>query len=308
MNIWVEPGTWVVAVSGGVDSMTLLHMLHKLQAKHPKSYHFVVAHFDHGIRPDSDIDRKHVQKVAASYKMPFVFEQASLGPKASEAAARKARYAFLHKVKRSTSARGIITAHHQDDALETAIHNLLRGTGRRGLSSLQHSTDLQRPLLAMSKQQLIDCAANHGLVWREDSTNQDTTYIRNYIRHNLLTKFSLGQKAQLAILIDDMRSLNQQIDQDLTNLLHIQPHIQHVERQWFIGLPHNVAREFVHAWLRERGVQKIDRKTIERLVVAIKAAHPGRVFSVDKSWQLHIGRNIVALKPHKASPRGQKAV
>src|SRR5689334_6585659 len=123
MNVdWPKPGHYVVAVSGGVDSMALLHMLNSRP-----DLKLTVAHFDHGIRDDSAQDLLLVEKVAKSYGRPFVFKAGRLGPDASEAGARTARYRFLRQVLRDCGAKAIITGHHQDDLLETAILNMLRG-------------------------------------------------------------------------------------------------------------------------------------------------------------------------------------
>lgn len=296
MNIRVEPGTWVVAVSGGVDSVVLLDMLHKhVSTNNPKKTNLVVAHFDHGIRSVSAKDRQLVQRLAKQYGLPFVYEQTQLGTNASEATARAARYEFLEKVRQSTGAVGIITAHHQDDALETAVHNLLRGTGRRGMTALKSTSDIYRPLLHTSKKRLYEYARSHGLVWNEDATNTDIKYMRNYIRHNLLSKFTAGQRAQLAILLGDMRTLNDQIDNDIAGLLHVQPHVDKLDRAWFAKLPHTIAREVTHAWLRAHDVQNLDRKTIERLVIAMKTGKRGQQYPVDKQLRLSIGTKTLAL-------------
>src|SRR6266540_5641084 len=153
MKVSVKPGKYVVAVSGGVDSMVLLHMLHQ-----GPGLQLIVAHFEHGIRPDSDSDRKLVEAAAKHYGLPFRFAHGNLGPQASEAAARQARYAFLRMVQKESGAQGVITAHHQDDLIETAIINLLRGTGRKGLSALASTDDLIRPLLAATKADIYDAA------------------------------------------------------------------------------------------------------------------------------------------------------
>ena len=146
MKLELEPGVYVVAVSGGVDSMVLLDLLRR-----QKDLKLVVAHLDHGIRSDSDLDRQLVQQVASKHGLAFVYNTAQLGPGASEALARKARYNFLRRVQLATNATAIVTAHHQDDLIETAILNLLRGTGRKGLSSLGDDKHLRRPLLHVSK-------------------------------------------------------------------------------------------------------------------------------------------------------------
>lgn len=295
MNIRVEPGTWVVAVSGGVDSVVLLDMLHKQQLRKPKDLKLVVAHFDHGIRSDSADDRRLVQKLAKEYQLPFVYEAVTLGPNASEAQARTARYGFLEKVRESTGAIGIITAHHQDDVLETAVHNILRGTGRRGMTALKNTSDICRPLLHVSKKHIHEYATANRLTWHEDVTNMDTKYLRNYIRHNLMSKFTPGQRAQLAILVAGMRDVNDELDNNIAGLLHIQPHCDKLDRNWFISLPHDVSKEVVHAWLRAHDVQDLDRKTIERLVVAMKTGKRSQQFPVSKRWMLTVKQTSLAL-------------
>src|SRR5665213_799396 len=137
MNVDLVPGKYVVAVSGGVDSISLLHIL---QAQ--PGVRLIVAHFDHGIREDSVEDRRLVQNVAREYRLPFVYDAGNLGVDTSEAAARQARYRFLRRVQQASGARAIVTAHHQDDLLETAILNLLRGTGRKGLTALSNRSDM----------------------------------------------------------------------------------------------------------------------------------------------------------------------
>jgi len=287
MKIEVKPGVYVVAVSGGVDSMTLLNMLSKI----PK-LRLVVAHFDHGIRSDSEVDRLLVQKVAASYQLPFVFDDGRLGPKASEANARAARYKFLNKVAKAAEADAIITAHHQDDLLETAIINLLRGTGRRGLSSLKSQPRLLRPLLQFSKAQILNYAHKNHLDWREDVTNQDTTYLRNYVRQQILPKFTTPQKEQLLHHINQLAVLNADIEKLSTDLLANQPDL---DRNLFISLDHSVAKDIMVSWLKSQGVNEVSRKEIELLVRAAKTYAPGKQIDIDKSNILKVNTNKLAL-------------
>src|SRR4051812_28994279 len=106
MKSLVPAGRYVVAVSGGVDSMVLLDLL----ARQP-DLQLTVAHLDHGIREDSIKDRQLVQQVAQTHGLPFVYNRVELGAGTSEAAARQARYEFLHQVRRNSLAQAIITAH-----------------------------------------------------------------------------------------------------------------------------------------------------------------------------------------------------
>ena len=289
-DIDVQPGTYVVAVSGGVDSMALLHMLQRRPG-----LKLIVAHYDHGVRPGSRLDRQLIQQLARYHGSQFVYEEGNLGPRVSEEKARKARYEFLQRVRHASAADAIITAHHQDDVLETAVHNLLRGTGRRGMISLRSRPDIQRPLLHMSKAQLKAYAKDQGLVWREDSTNTDLRYMRNYIRHKLLPRFSRGQREELLQHIHSLQSSHEELERELDNHLHLHPAMDRLDRHWFIMLPHAVAREVLLVWLRRFGVEDISSAMLERLVMSAKTYLPGQQADVDKKHVLQVGKNLLAL-------------
>jgi tRNA(Ile)-lysidine synthetase-like protein len=275
MNVNLAPGKYVIAVSGGVDSMVLLDVLRQLP-----ELDLVIAHFDHGIRPDSDEDRKLVETTAQKYELPFIYEWAELGPGVSEAVARTARYDFLRRTQLQTGAVAIVTAHHQDDMLETAIFNLLRGTGRKGLSPLQSRPDIQRPFLSINKQEILAHAHAHTIVWREDSTNQNEAYARNYIRAHIVPRLGEAGKASLLQLIDHAVLSNLEIDALLDELV---PKGNSLDRAWFIALPHQLAREVMATWLRQNNVRDFDRKLLERHVTFAKVAQAGKTTDINRA-------------------------
>ena len=290
MNVDLVPGKYVVAVSGGVDSISLLHIL-----QNQPGVRLVVAHFDHGIREDSAEDRRLVQNVARNYGLPFVYDAGNLGTGASEAAARKARYRFLRRVQQASGARAIITAHHQDDLLETAILNILRGTGRKGLTALSDRPDMVRPLLHVPKQDLINYAHDQGLVWREDSTNQDENYHRNYIRQRVLSRFNEQAREEFRQIIAHLQTVNHELDNSLVNQLHQQTKAGQLDRVWFNHLPHEVAREVMAGWLRAHGTLSFDRKTLERLVVAAKVTAADKRVDIMNGLTMNVGKLNLAL-------------
>lgn len=294
MDVDLQPGRYVVAVSGGVDSVALLHVL----ATRP-GLHLTVAHYDHGIRDDSREDRLLVQELARSYGLPFVYHAGALGSSASEAVARQARYAFLHKVREASGAEAILTAHHQDDMLETAVLNLLRGTNRHGLSSLKSTNTVRRPLLQVSKKELLRYAEREGLLWREDSTNADDRYLRNYVRRHILPRFADSDREALLQIVGRARELNEVIDEQAVNYLHLQPAVGVLDRQEFIMLPHAVSREIMAEWLLRNTTVELSSKTLERLVVAAKTGKTDTRTNVDRGYWLEIGRTRLALKPHE---------
>lgn len=283
-------GKYVVAVSGGVDSVALLHALRNLPG-----VELVVAHFDHGIRPESAADREFVGRLAGLYGLPFEYAEGGLGPDASEATAREARYRFLDEVRKRHAAAAMVTAHHKDDVLETAVINLLRGSGRKGLTALGNRAGIERPLLEISKQDLIDYAQSHNLEWREDSTNQDTDYLRNYVRHQLLSRFDDDARGRLWQIINGLKATNEELDELLAEHIADQSQEGELDRGWFVQLPHPAARETMAAWLRGHGIRDFDSKTLERLVVGAKTAAAGKSLDVSRGVRLHIGPYHLAL-------------
>jgi tRNA(Ile)-lysidine synthase len=293
MNVQIRPGTYVVAVSGGVDSMVLLDVLAQMPG-----LQLAVAHFEHGIREDSDEDRKLVETAAKRYGLPFIYEHGNLGVGVSESAARDMRYAFLRRVRKERNADAIVTAHHQDDLIETAVLNIMRGTGRKGLSSLQSTGELVRPLLDISKQEILDYAEEHTTIWREDSTNLDDAYLRNYIRHNIIPRLGAEGREQLYAYIGKARELNPEIDSLLIQNLKGKTEIS---RYWFIMLPYDVSCETMAAWLRQNDIREFDRKAIERLVVAAKVALPGKQSDIDAEHFLKVGKTNLSISPRLTS-------
>lgn len=280
-----------MAVSGGVDSMALLHLLKDLP-----DVHLTVAHFDHGIREDSEEDRMLVQAVAREYGLPFVYDSANLGSRVSEAEARKARYNFLHKVREATKAQAVLTAHHKDDALETAIINMVRGTGRKGLVSLKSTDTIKRPLLKYSKADLLEYAKEHDLKWREDSTNADTAYLRNHIRRKVLARFSPKDKQKLHGIVSRMQVVNSAVDEIIAEFLERNCYGNRMTRYEFIQLPHLVAMEVMAAWLRANNIRGFDKKMLERLTQGAKILTVGREIPVDNHAKLKIMRGFLALE------------
>lgn len=298
MKLNVPPGKYVVAVSGGVDSMVLLDLLSQ-----QSNLQLVVAHYEHGIRDNSDDDRKFVEQAAANYGLPFVYEHGRLGAKASEAMARQKRYDFLQRVVIEQGAISVITAHHQDDLLETAVINIIRGTGRRGLSSLQSRNDVIRPLLSFSKKDLHNYATSHNLYWREDETNSSDAYLRNYIRHHVLAALDNNGREKLMSAVIKAQNDNPIIDNLLRDLLAKNVVVgdrDQLKRSWYICLPHDLSAEVMAEWLRGNGITEFDRKLIQRLTILSKTLAVGRQIDINARYALIITKQ--SLKLSKRTP------
>jgi len=176
-------GPWIVAVSGGLDSVVLVSLL-RFAVTDPAE--LVVAHFDHRMRPESAEDAEWVSGLAHGWGLD-VRVGAAATPLRSEAEAREARYRFLEEARASVGAALIVTAHHADDQAETVLFRVLRGTGRAGLVGIPaRRGHYFRPLLGFWREELEAYARRVRLTWREDPTNVSLHYARNALRHRVL--------------------------------------------------------------------------------------------------------------------------
>ena len=292
MEVNIPPGKYVLAVSGGVDSMALLDLLVKQAKSLTSSVELVVAHFNHGIRSDSSSDEKLVVTTAKKYGLLVKVGYGALGKNASEGEARYARYAFLAKVKKKYRARAIITAHHQDDLIETAFINIIRGTGRQGLSSI-HSQKILRPLLSYTKEQILKYARKKGLKWHEDRSNKDTQYFRNYIRQQLMPKLGAEKRTAIISNLDKIAKLNAVINKEIATLSQNK---KVLDRHLFTTLPTSVGNELLADWLRRNNLRYFDQKTINRVSVAIKTAQPGTRHEVNKGRTIRLSKDKATLR------------
>lgn len=195
----------VVAVSGGPDSVCLLDVLEKLAPEY--KIRLIVAHFDHTLRPHEDEEEtEFVRQLARQYGIEFHTAKASETIHSSkgslEERARKQRYAFLEQVRAKTNANKIALGHQLNDQAETVILRLLRGSGMQGLAGILPVRDrvFIRPLLSVSRQEIIRYLAHRGLKWVDDSSNLSTDPLRNRIRLELIPLLQSYQPRIVEIL------------------------------------------------------------------------------------------------------------
>lgn len=173
----------LVALSGGLDSVCLLHLLRFHSTSH---FELHAAHFDHAVRAESDRDAQWVRGLCRAWRVPLHSSRAAVPPRGEEAA-RGARYAFLHAAAAACRADWILTAHHADDQLETIIFRLARGTGLSGLRGIpERRGRIVRPLLSFRRAELLAHARAARISWRTDESNTSLRFSRNRIRHVLL--------------------------------------------------------------------------------------------------------------------------
>jgi len=248
---------YIVAVSGGVDSVVLLHMLKQ------SKYKLIVAHVDHGMRIDSTDDARFVEGLAKLNHLPFVSTQLSLGKKASEEQARKERYEFLFDQAAQHKAT-VVTAHHADDMVETVALNLERGTGWRGLAVLDRA-NVYRPLLTLPKDKLYDYALKHRLEWVEDGTNRTNAYLRNRLRSRI------GRHEQHRV-VANLRTVQQQLAKSINYESRKIIGRNAGSRHFLTQLPEVVAIELLGTEIQDKTGIRPMRPQLRRAVMAIKTA------------------------------------
>ena len=186
---WRSASGWCVALSGGLDSTVLLHLLASLaqrEALPPLS----AIHIHHGLQAAADAWPAHCRELCATLSVPLQVEYVQVAPGASlERAARDARYAAF--AARLGADELLLTAQHRDDQAETLLFRLLRGAGVQGLSAMPVSRalgvgQLVRPLLNCSREELLAYAREHKLTWIDDLSNADERFSRNYLRRQVM--------------------------------------------------------------------------------------------------------------------------
>ena len=177
-----------VAVSGGADSVCLLHLLHSMAAE--GDLELTVLHVNHHLRgEESEADVRFVEELAARLGLPCLVHDAPVPENENlEQAARDLRLAFFRAALRELPLDRVATAHTRDDQAETVLFRFLRGSGAAGLSGIRPVTTdgLIRPMLDIDRAEVLGYLRDRGIVWREDSSNRSLAFARNRIRHELL--------------------------------------------------------------------------------------------------------------------------
>ncbi len=190
-QILIKGQTLVLAISGGPDSMCLLHILNQLKEKY--NLKLIVAHVNHNLRGESKEEAKFVKKVCESHQITFELKELKNLPRTNiENDARIKRYEFFEKIVNKYQAEILMTAHHGDDLIETILMRLTRGSNFSGYKGFKKITDkknyqLIRPLIYLTKEEIINYNKEKNLEYRIDKTNQSEDYTRNRFRKKIVT-------------------------------------------------------------------------------------------------------------------------
>jgi len=324
--------TIVVGLSGGPDSVALLDGLAGLAGSH--GFRVVAAHLDHRLRPDSAEDVAFCAGICSRIGVPFQTGAADVRALAErergglEQAARRARYEFLRAVRREHQALGIGVAHTRDDQAETLLLRLLRGSGRRGLGGMRlRSRDVIRPLLAVSRREVLAHLAVRDLPWLEDPTNADRTLLRNRVRHELLPyleeRFNPRVREGLAraagLLADEADVLEATASERLACTPTSGGAAVELQRADLAGMPAALARIAIRQALERAGglrgiaaghVEKVLAMARSRAPKALRLPLPGGREAVVRGCLVSVGPRTApgATPPYGSSPVSQDSV
>ncbi len=292
----------VVGVSGGPDSMCLLHVLYNLR----EHFHFelIAAHFEHGLRPGEDEkETEFVSSFVKGLRIPFEYQRPvqdiKNGQGSLEERARLARYAFLEEVRKRYNAHKIALGHNMNDQAETVIMRLLRGSGISGLKGIPPVRDgvIIRPIIGLRRDDVLYYLQKRGLQYMKDSSNADETFLRNRIRHKLIPILKQYQPNVISILSrtseiigmeDDFMEVRAREWVD-TNVLF---------KEGIIGLPihpfkglHTALKNRVIRYLLKKRMGHLRRISYEHINAIIDMIHGKR-----PNMEAHLPYNIVVRK------------
>jgi tRNA(Ile)-lysidine synthase len=301
----------LVAVSGGADSVALLHVLYNLQDE--LDLHLEVAHLEHGIRgEEAKEDARFVRGLAERLNLPVHIKEVSVPRLRSQAGrgnleelARLERLRFFAEVARRRNLNKIATAHTQDDQAETVLMRLLRGSGRKGLGGIapgqpvnvagaesSNGVTIIRPLLGATKEELLDFLKLNGLAYRLDRSNEDTVFLRNWIRFELMPRlkerFDVGVPSRLAQTAEVLRA-----EEILLNALALKELEElrtksGLRRGGLLCQPRAMQRRMLRLWIEQaRGdLRSLDFDHVEALLGLIADGPPQSRLSIPGGWEV----------------------
>jgi len=303
-RLFPKPGEALVAVSGGADSVALLDLLNAMAKELELT--LVVTHADHGIASDSRTVGRSVKALAEKYGLPFELAELKLGPDTTETEARRARYAWFRDVQKRRGAKYLVTAHHEDDQVETIVLRGLRGSAPAGLAGIgaRGRGGLVRPLLPFARNDLVAYVAERGLPVYDDPANRDPRHLRSWVRTTLLPLLHarLGPRLRSDLLAQgrhaasDRRAWDRMLDLLPDLGLHVMGTSFTVARASVCGYDNALSVALLRAAARRVGL--VLGPTRARQIVALAARPSGRRLPLGNGWsaevafdQLQIGRD-----------------
>jgi tRNA(Ile)-lysidine synthase len=285
----------LVAVSGGRDSVALLHWLVEAGSRE-----LIIAHLDHGLRPESAEEARFVGRLGAKLGIEVVVDRVKLPKRPSvETAARQARYEFLARVAGERGIGHVLLAHHADDQVETFLFNLLRGASPAGLGAMRAvstrvingvTLQIHRPLLGVWREEIDAYVAQRGLDFCEDPSNMDRRHTRNRLRHEVLPMLAqaFGRDVRKAIWrTAEIFSAEREF---LDGLLIPADTAPVLDVKVVRALPVALQRRVLHAWLRANRISNVAFDDVENLRALLEGPRAKVNLAGDRHARRRAGR------------------
>jgi tRNA(Ile)-lysidine synthase len=291
-------GRYLIGVSGGRDSVALLHWLVNLGYKK-----LIVCHLNHQLRGRSSLaDARFVEKIALKYRAEFELESANVCALATnqkmsiETAAREARYKFFGETARRRKCKTIFLGHQADDLVETFLINLFRGAGTTGLSGMREIAKrridnvhlaIVRPFLGVWRKEIDIYVRDHRIKFREDASNKNLNPLRNRVRHRIIPYLEkiFGRNIRPAIWRAAAIANEDEawIDSQLPDLSDIELSVAKLR-----ALPVALQRRAIFKWLRAQNISEVSFDVIERIRSVLEPA--ARAAKVNLAQDRHVRR------------------
>ncbi len=305
---WPRDRAYLVAVSGGLDSMVIWHLLHSSGYSD-----LMLVHIDHGLRGeastgDQEFVRQEAEKTqtACEIRCVDVRSHASAQGLSLETAARELRYRAIAEVARATGRQQVFLAHHADDQVETILMNLFRGSGSRGLSGMQRESSREidglsltflRPLLDTPRALIRKYAETHAISWRDDESNASSFALRNRIRNRLMPEIeeTFGRDAKQAILrAAKLASLDEAWSRSALGEMPIRG--EGFDVVALRSLPEARRNRLLLSWLRKSGVPDCGWDEVERSAqVLVSDGRPAKA-SLPGNYQIRRRAGVLFLE------------
>lgn len=307
----------VVGVSGGVDSMVLLHLLCQIpKDQRPVIY---VAHINHQLRAESEVEQLFVESYAKKYQIPCfvgIWDEGKTVDTNVEQQARTFRYTFFDKVMQETNSTYLLTAHHKDDAVETILMRWIQGSQLRKLVGIEKKRSLGvnqviRPLLSFSKKELYEYAKEKNIPYHEDSSNLSDNYFRNRIRHHIRPMLEIENPnfgngiLRLSQEISNQRQIIDELLQPLIELL-----VSYQNNTWqldYISLKkHNLAIQsevirYILTDIQEKTSLVVGYEHMNQLQKLISNDKPNQQLLLGNNWIVEKNYDILTIYQKKKS-------
>jgi tRNA(Ile)-lysidine synthase len=292
-NYLPDSSTLIAGVSGGPDSMALMYLLHRFEVS------AVIVHCNYQLRgDDSEKDQRLVEKMSAFWG----FECVSVRLENESASnfqqwARERRYEIFFDLKREFDADFVTTAHHQDDQIETILQRILRGSGITALSGIKPlENQLFRPLLEISKSEIMKFAEHFNIPYRIDNSNEESTYARNFLRHNWfpeLQNFFPGWRdniLKLSVRATEFELMTGEV------LNSVKKSSRSISRTGFLNLPDQIRPPILYQFMEEMNININVSSSLQKIAENLAELQSGKSVQLSNHYQIIRDRDLFTVQ------------